>query len=81
MGAAAAAPHCNTLKRQHNATHNNTMQKLQHTATKCNSTSMCAAAAATHCTTLHHLATHCNTLQHTATHCNSALMGAAAAAT
>jgi len=56
---------CNTLtKLQHTATHCNT---LQHTATHCNT----LQHTATHRNTLQHTATHCNTLQHTATHCNT----------
>ena len=48
---------CNTWLVQHTATHFNTLNTLQHTATRCN--------------TLQHNATHDNTLQHTATHCNT----------
>jgi len=40
-----------------------TYNKLQHTATHCNT----LQHTATHCNTLQHTATHCNTLQHTAT--------------
>jgi len=59
------ATHCNTRNTlQHTATHRNT---LQHTATHCNT----LQRTATHCNTLQHITTHCSTLQHTATHCNT----------
>jgi len=44
-----------------------TYNKLQHTATHCNT----LQHTATHCNTLQHTATHCNTLQHTAQHIRS----------
>jgi len=47
-------------RRQHTATHCNT---LQYTTTHCNT----LQHTATHCNTLQHTATHCNTLQHTKT--------------
>jgi len=69
-------------KRQHAATHYNTLQRtathgntLQHTATHCTTLQHTATPGntlqhtATHCDTLQHAATRCNTLQHTTTHC------------
>ena len=45
-------------------------QKLQRTATHCNT----LQHTATHCDTLRHTATHCDTLQYSATHCNPLLI-------
>jgi len=56
---------CNTL--QQTASHCNT---LQHTATHCN-TRNTLQRTTTHCNALQHTSTHYNTLQHTATHCNA----------
>jgi len=68
------AAHCNTLQHtayggcrneiaiftRNSATHCNTLQTLQHTATYCSTPLMKVVE------TLQHIATHCNTLQHTA---------------
>ena len=71
--AAAAASQVYILKRQSVAkfTLYMTIDKLQNTATYCNTVQY----TATYCNTLQHTATHCNThtATHSATHCNSVL--------
>jgi len=61
-----AATHCNTL--QHTTTHFNT---LHHTTTHYNTLQHNASHCSTHYNTLQHIATRCNTLQHAETHYNT----------
>jgi len=62
--------HAMSTALRHTATHRNTLQHRQHTATSCTAPVM-STVVSSECTTLRHTTPHCNTLQHTATRCNT----------